>query len=575
MPGFKQKLLHVAILTALAAASAPARSQTTWNGGSGNWDEAANWSAGTPNDTTDVVVDDTVGIDSTVTVDTAANAQNLTIDTGDQVDVTDGASLAIHGDTTGAIVENNGTLSLSSAGNTTTLELTNPSTAFTGTGVLSLSDSPNNLITASSPSSTLVNDALHSIQGAGRISGLSLFNLGLIDANHGSPLILDLLEEAPSFNLGTLQASNGGTLEFNAAPLENAGLIQAVAGSTVDLSSNTVVNNGTTGLIQATEGSTITLGNNVWVTGGRLSTADSSVIEVYSSGHNSSARLTNVVNEGRIEVQWGDGLTLEGTITNTGTIGLSPTAGSGSLHIDDGATTTLTGTGALVIDGGTLDLETRSGSTDPANAITLINDTDHNIRGAQDGGTAATLAMDPNVTLVNRGLIQADSGDEIWLSGGQLDNTATAGGTVQATGGGTLGLSGITVDNTGNLIQALDGSAVELGNNASIADGRLSTTGTGVISVTSSTHNSSARLTDITNEGDIEVQWGDGLTLEGTITNTGTIGLDSSANWGSLHIDDGATATLTGTGALVIDGTTYLETRSSSTDPANAITLIN
>ncbi|MBK5939085.1 hypothetical protein, partial [Halochromatium roseum] len=327
-----------------------------------------------------------------------------------------------------------------------------------------------------------------------------------------------------------------------------SGLIQALDGSSVELGSNSAVVN-TGGLIQALDGSSVELGNNAIIADGRLSTTGTGVISVISSSYNSSARLTNVTNEGRIEVQNGDGLTLEGTITNSGSIGLSSSAGSGYLHIDDGATLTLTGSGALAVDGGTY-VDNRSNSSDPVDAVTLINDTGHRIRGAQDGGIG-TLSLDNAVTLVNRGLIQADSGDTVALSGMQ------------------------PIDNTAGRIDAQDGSAVAIRSNTSISGGLLSTAGTGVISVTSSAYSNSARLTDVTNEGRIELQHYDGLTLEGTTTNDGTIGLNSSAGYGYLHIDDGGTATLSGAGALVVDGTTYVDNRSNSSDPVDAVTLIN
>nr|WP_242518727.1 choice-of-anchor D domain-containing protein [Halochromatium roseum] len=348
-------------------------------------------------------------------------------------------------------------------------------------------------------------------------------------------------------------AQDGGTATLsmdNNVTLINRGLIQADSGDTVALSGGQPIDN-TAGRIDAQDGSAVAIRDNTSISGGLFSTAGTGVISVTSGTYSNSARLTNVTNEGRIELQTiYDGLTLEGTITNDGTIGLNSSAGFGYLHIDDGGAATLTGTGALVVDGTTY-VDNRSNSSDPGDAVTLINDTDHRIRGAQDGGTA-TLSMDNNVTLVNRGLIQADSGDTVALSGGQL------------------------IDNTAGRIDAQDGSALAIGNNTSISGGLLSTAGTGVISVTSGTYSNSARLTNVTNEGRIELQTiYDGLTLEGTITNDGTIGLNSSAGHGYLHVDDGATTTLTGSGALIVDNTTYLDSRSNSSDPADAVTLIN
>jgi hypothetical protein len=285
-PGFKRKVLHVAILTALAVSSAPARSQATWNGGAGDWDDGTKWDSGTaPTSSTDAVVDSDTATDSTVTVDTAAAAQNLTIDSGDQVTVTNGDSVTIHG----ASIQNDGTLSLGSFGAYTDLMINNPSTSLSGSGVLSLSDSIYNRIRASDDSYLLTNSAGHSILGSGWITDLTLANQGLIATNANGTLILD----------GVDVTNTGGE-------------IRAAAGSSVRLTDNTSI------------------------TGGQVS--GDGVIDVDSSRYSSSARLTDLTNEGKIELRaFYDGLTLEGTITNTGSI---QTTSLGYLHVDDGAAST-------------------------------------------------------------------------------------------------------------------------------------------------------------------------------------------------------------------------------------------
>jgi len=525
----RRNLPRLAALVALATPGALTWAQTaTWQGGTGNWNNTGQWDTGTvPNSTTNVQVDGgKTGTASLVNVNVTANANTLTIDAGDQVDINNGRQLTING----ASLLNNGTLSLSSAGSTTTLRIGN--ITFSGTGVVNLSNQAQNRITGSSSLSVLTNAAGHTIQGSGSITQVGLNNQGLIDANQSVPLTISLSSTAPTrSNSGTLQASNSGTLIINSTTLDNTG-----------------------GVIQALDASKVQLNSNVSINDGVLDTAGTGVIEVTSGAYTSSARLEDVTNQGRIEVQNGRGLTVAGTITNDGMITLNPQSSSTSyLHVDNGETATLSGTGALVIAGNSL-LSNRSGNStqDTANAITLVNDTDHTIRGAGDGG-ASTLTMNSNVTLDNQGTILANNGD-------------------------TLNLSGGFIDNTGGLIQAQDGSTVGIASNTRIANGVLDTDGTGVIEVTSGAYTSSARLEDVTNQGRIEVQNGRGLTVAGTITNDGMITLNpQSSSTSYLHVDNGETATLSGTGALVIAGNSLLSNRSgnSTQDTANAITLVN
>ncbi|MCB1766689.1 MAG: hypothetical protein KDJ22_11630, partial [Candidatus Competibacteraceae bacterium] len=410
----RRNLPRLAALVALATPGALTWAQTaTWQGGTGNWNNTGQWDTGTvPNSTTNVQVDGgKTGTASLVNVNVTANANTLTIDAGDQVDINNGRQLTING----ASLLNNGTLSLSSAGSTTTLRIGN--ITFSGTGVVNLSNQAQNRITGSSSLSVLTNAAGHTIQGSGSITQVGLNNQGLIDANQSVPLTISLSSTAPTrSNSGTLQASNSGTLIINSTTLDNTG-----------------------GVIQALDASKVQLNSNVSINDGVLDTAGTGVIEVTSGAYTSSARLEDVTNQGRIEVQNGRGLTVAGTITNDGTITLNPQSSSTSyLHVDNGETATLSGTGALVIAGNSL-LSNRSGNStqDTANAITLVNDTDHTIRGAGDGG-ASTLTMNSNVTLDNQGTILANNGDTLNLSGGFIDNT---GGLIQAQDGSTVGIA--------------------------------------------------------------------------------------------------------------------------------------
>ena len=160
----------------------------------------------------------------------------------------------------------------------------------------------------------------------------------------------------------------------------------------------------------------------------------------------------------------------------------------------------------------------------------------------------------------NQSLIDANvAGATLLLqAGGNVGITNT--GTVQASNGGTLQLTpnglGVPFNNTGGIIQALNGSVVQLNAGYVITGGTLSTSGTGTFQETNVT-----TLNNLVSNANYHIN---GVTiLEGTITNNGPF----QEPQGGLEIT--GNTTLKGTG-VVTGGTGQL--LASNTPPA---TLIN
>jgi hypothetical protein len=140
-----------------------------------------------------------------------------TITTGSTISVPDNSALTLN---TGSTITNNGTITVNSAGSPSKISLNGAqggTITLDGSGVVVLGNSANNSIEADQFSLTFVNNS--TIEGSGGIGtnvNLNLDNTGTIDANQSTPLILQpsLNNSSPTTNTGTLEATNGGTLQL-------------------------------------------------------------------------------------------------------------------------------------------------------------------------------------------------------------------------------------------------------------------------------------------------------------------------------------------------------------------------
>lgn len=128
-------------------------------------------------------------------------------------------------------------------------------------------------------------------------------------------------------------------------------------------------------------------------------------------------------------------------------------------------------------------------------------------------------------------------------------------GTLEASSGGIMELTTgfpITYTNTGGTIQALDGGIVQM-DGSTFTGGTITTAGTGVIQA-----NGDAILSGLTNNGTVLVS---AAALEGAITNTGVIQVPSAA---ALSMN--GPVTLTGSGSILMSGTSNLRTSGGTSD---------
>ncbi len=427
---------------------------------------------------------------------------NLTLSTGSNLDVVNNSTLQL----TGTITDG-GTINLNGAANDTVIRIFGPVT-LAGNGSLTMSNSVNNEVFANNGTDTLTISSGFTVQGGGLFGdgGMGIVNQGLIDANVAAVLTVDP-GSSGLINTGTMEATNGGTLQLTGAGFNNNnGLIDSATGTVVELSSATIA-------------------------GGTLTTAGTGIIET-ENGTTSSLTTITLSTGSDFTVVNNSTLQLTGTITDGGTINLDST-GNGTIIRIFGAVT-LAGGGSLTLSNNVNNEVIANNGTD-----TLTISSGNTVQG---GG----LFGDDSMGIVNHGVIDANVSTVLTVEPGVsgLINT----GTMEATSGGTLQLTGAGFNNAGGLIDAATGTVVEL-SSASIAGGTFTSVGTGLIETEGGTTSSLTTMT-LTAGSNLTVVNTSILDLTGTITDNGTINLDSTGNGTQIQLSNAVT--LAGTGTLTL-----------------------
>ncbi len=469
------------------------------------------WTNGVPNGNFNAFIDGGNPVASTVSLDTTAGLNNLSISAGDTLGINNNQSLTINGTS----IANAGQLQLNSAGNTTALVIGSANVTLTGTGTLSLGNSSANYIFGAAATNTFTNQS--TIQGAGVIGNgsLVLVNSGIINANLATVL--------------TINPSGGTT---------NTGTLEATAGALLNLS-GTVTNAGGTLLASGT-GSILSV-NNATVTGGTLNTSGGGAIQSLNS------TIGGITNTGTFQLPNNSTTTLAGNIKNTGSIQLNSIGNITALLIG-APSVTLSGSGTV-----TLSNSNANYIYGTAGSNTLVNQ--QTIQGAGNIGNG-------QLTLVNSGVIDANVSNQLTINpNGGTTNT----GTLEATAGGVLNIFN-SVTNGGATVLAGTASTVLL-TGSTVTGGTLSTIGTGTIQSFGST------LNGVTNTGTLQVPNNNSATLTGTMANTGTIQLNSIGNVTFLQASGAVTLTGGGTVVLSDNNSNYLlgTTTDSLTNQNNTI----
>jgi hypothetical protein len=174
-----------------------------------------------------------------------------------------------------------------------------------------------------------------------------------------------------------------------------------------------------------------------------------------------------------------------------------------------------------------------------------------------NSGIVTLTAVDP-ATTVNS--ITLNSSGTLDVSGGTLTaGGGTNDGMLEATSGGMLTLMGqtFTQSGIGTIAASGSGSTVQLVN-STIVGGTLTTTSGGVIESTSAGANETLDNVTISTGSTFTAADGSVTTLEGTITNDGTIAVEA-VRVTQLQIFAGSTVTLTGGGMVNLSNSAGIE----------------
>ena len=419
-------------------------------------------------------------------------------------------------------ITNNGVIQLNSVGNAADLRL-NTDVILNGSGTVTATNIPTNRILGNSGVERLTIGSSMTVQGSMQlgVNQMKFTNNGLINANLSNGMTIDPTDTAgDAVNNGTMRASNGAAMTFNAGNYTNNGTIEAVGNdggvnsSTVRFNTGSVINGG---ILNTTD----TSGNNG--------------IVMVNPGN--STTLTNVTNNGLYRVNDNSTTFLSGIFTNDGVYQMNSQGNITDTRIVGDVS--LAGAGSY------------SFSNSQANRIF-----------SQNGGERLTVGsgvtlegafnLGLNQTLVtNNGIISASLsvGVNIDPSDGATDFTNN--GTLRARNGATLTLQQGSYTNTNGVIQALTGSAVDI-NNGIIIGGTVTTTdlsGTGGVVET----NNNGTLTNVTNTGYLNIPDNRILHISGTLTNNGVLNMNSGGNTTDLRIEGGST--IQGTGSFTTTNT--------------------
>lgn len=501
------RLPPASLYLCLASLASAVTLDVGWLGGSGSWDNAANWStAGIPAGTDSVSIDPSPSGAVTVTISAPATAKNLTIGASDTVSIGNNQSLTLDagGGTSLLTIGTDAKLSLNSVGNNTALVVQNGQLVVSGSGSIDLGNNAGNQIRGTSGTASLINQA--TIQGAGALGldTLSLVNNGTIAALYSTPLILDPAALGSFINTGLLEAASGGLLRLNTGTIQNAsGTILAQDSGTVQLTGVEIQS----GTLSSTGTGTITVTGNASLSNGVSLTA------------NSRLTLNNNVS-----------LSFADTLLVAGTLALSSVGNTTDL-IGSATTATLAGTG-------TIDLSNNTSNRIYSAASTGLIINQANIQGAgQIGANVGAFRNEGTISALYFNALTLDPGPGGFTNTGQL-----------VTGvGGNLALKDGAFTNTGGTMTANRGT-ITLSGGATIVGGTLSSIGTGYFANYGSNVLDAVQLAPGT---DYRLINSTALTLRNTLTNQGKISLFSLGSDTDLIIDS-ADVTLTGNGEIAL-----------------------
>src|SRR5580658_19401 len=502
-------VLHAATLALLVnVPAAYAQTTDTWSlGKSGLWSVAGNWSAGIPNNGTPTGASYNVDIidgTSTVTLNTTAAIDGLTVGSGNTLAIDTGNTLSI----TGPTISNKGSIQLNGGGGAFGILDLSGNVTLSGSGTLTLATAASGsgaaYIQEEAQGVTLTNKS--TIQGSGIIgsSGLTVVNSGTIDANTLTAGGLLLNGSGGITNTGLIEATNGGELTISstsASGLTNSGTLQVSSGAVLQVTNGPFTNFSGTTLSGGTYSVSGTLQiDELGTAGGEIVTNAANIILdgiaakfVDADSNNALTDFATNAAKSSFTLSGDADFTTAGNFNNKGTLSV----GAGSVFHVKGkllnfSGTTLTGgtydvTGKLEFAGANIETNdaaiTLTGKTaEIANTTTrkngLANFATNEAKGIFTIAGGANLTTAGSVS--NAGTFAVGTGSTLTV-GGPGVFTQTAGTTVDSgtlTASGGVALSGGSLFAGGTITGNLASSGIVTPGASATKTGILTDTGT-------------------------------------------------------------------------------------------------
>ena len=431
----------------------------------------------------------------------------------------------------GGTLTNQGTVALNSLGNDTELR-TIGTVTLNGGGVLALSDNGQNYLTSNGTAAVLINQN-NTILGGGQIGdgGDALFAL----TNTATGLINATASNALRISMGGGTLTNNGLIESTSTAVNNGGLLvfNTVIDNTGNANGGVIRSNGVNSHVNL---------QSATIKGGTFQAINGGIIQEIDRG--STIDSVTVAAGSAIHVVNNTYLFVANTLTNLGTVFLDSQGNDTELLAT--GTVTLTGGGLLTLSDNSQNYLNGSGAT-----LLNVNNT---IAGS------GTIFGGLIFTNQSAGIVNATGAANRLVIGNTVP--VTNAGLLEDTGAAGLGLVNTTVNNTGTIGAFGAGSHVDL-QSATINGGILAAMGGGVIQeldrgsvLNGVTVAAGATVNTVNNAF---------LYLQGTITNRGTIGVNSGGN--DTELVSSGSVTLTGGGTVLLSdtGQNYLSSTASAT----------
>ena len=514
-----------------------------WNGGTGNWSNAGDWSGGEPGASSDVTIYS--GGNDTVTLDVSTTISSLTLG---------GAS--------------NGTTSeLTDGGVAQTLTITNALNVG-ATGLLFLTG--DSAVTAGAASSNagiidVENASTLGITGDVANTGSILTDFG----NFGGGNTITISGMLTNTNAVFALLGPGDTATIGSLTNNGTSFVDVENGGTLNISGN-VTNNATGsgfGIFTSFNGT----GDNTLNIGGTLT--NSGNFEILGPGDTAEVAndLMNSVG-GFIDLENGSLLTVDGNADNAWELYTSSMGGAGGNTIAVSGTLTNESTGQLILYGpadvavlgglsnaGFADVEGGSslevfGNVNNSGSLfsSFILGSGGNFIGilgnlTNSGGFALFGPLDLGEivgNLTNSGMVDLENGSALFV-GGNVDNSG------QLFTSFELGFGGNTVDINGSLTNEV-GATFQLGGPGDMATVVSGLSNAGTLNVFNGSTLTIAGGVTNNAMGTIDVEQASTLNITGDVTNSGTIATDFNNMGGGNTLT--ITGNLTNTGEFAIEG---------------------